>query len=203
MRLTNPLIVGAAMVCLALASCIESDNPISSLEGAQPDPKLYGIWMTKDNDELNYYCVSKYPKCEDVPEGLMRLVCFRVQNGEVDADDSPAFVTRIGEMSYLQLINAADASCYKHGKSKVRSYTLFKYRVAENTCELFGCDEKFLEDQIKQKHIQGQSTNLGSRLSDSTENLRKWLVENDAKIFKAPGMALTRMPMKSSAVPQE
>src|SRR5437660_1269813 len=96
MRLPSPLIVGAALVSLALASCIESENPISPLDGAQPDAKLYGIWMAKDwtakdSDKVNYYCVSKYPQGEDVPQGLMRVVCFGVKNGELDADDSPAF----------------------------------------------------------------------------------------------------------------
>ena len=144
MRLPSPLIVGTAMVCLALTSCIQSNNPISTLDGARPDAKLYGIWMAKDNDEVNYYCVSKYPKGDDVPSGLMRVVCFRIHNGEFDADDSPAFVTKIGEMSYLQLINTSDAGCYKHGKSKVSSYTLLKYRVEGSTCEVSDCDTDFV-----------------------------------------------------------
>ena len=207
MRLTRPLIGAAALVCLTLASCIQSDNPISPLDGSQPDAKLYGVWMAKDwtvkdSDDLNYYCVSKYPKGQDVPEGLMRVVCFGVQNGKVNADDSPAYVARIGEVSYLQLINTSDDGCYQHGKSKVSRYTFLKYRVDGNTCEVSGCDEDFVEDQIKQKHIQGESNNLSMWLTDSTENLRKWLVENDAKIFKAPEMVLTRMPMKSTAAGQ-
>jgi len=47
--------VAMAFLLLSLAGCkVDSINPISPLESAQPDPTLYGAWRYKAKGELTY-----------------------------------------------------------------------------------------------------------------------------------------------------
>ncbi len=77
---TLRLLMGSAAVCL-LASCVESERPLSDLSKAEPDMRLCGVWAkTDERGSVDYLHIGAETSesldrtQSQIEPGLMRLL---------------------------------------------------------------------------------------------------------------------------------
>lgn len=60
------------VVCLLVAGCDDSTNPLSNPDKSSPDEQLIGTWRQKNETNPSYYHVGRLGG--EAPEGVMRVV---------------------------------------------------------------------------------------------------------------------------------
>jgi hypothetical protein len=174
---------------LLSAGCSFSQNPLSSLDAAVPDHDLYGVWVRKDLWGNHYTMIGPNPDKEGVPKGLLRIVEATDSKSQNAPLDVLALATTIGDSRYLSVIFGPEKT-NKEAPDE-RAFVLCKYRVVDDTCEIFNLDGKFIREQIRTGKIKGDS----SALTASTGELREWVEKNDTRIFTEK-QVFRRMPLK-------
>ena len=125
-RTPKSLLLLLAFFCPLLASCVDSDNPLSDPNKSTVDPGLLGVWrlQTKEGD-LIYYHVGKAG--EKFPAGMLRAVTItHNKKGEVprpEPNDTLVFTTTLGNNHYLNITSLNADKIKTLGDAKWESFT--------------------------------------------------------------------------------
>jgi hypothetical protein len=175
---TTLLILG--LLCPMLASCVDSDNPLSDPNHPTIERNLTGVWrLVEDEGEITYYHVGLAG--ENFPVGMMRVrpIHFKA-NGVLDKPDGDllVFATTLGKNRYLNVTgfspeNQKKVQDGKWDPSMAEGYFIFKYEIRDKKLILAGMDPEQKEKAIKTGKIKGDIKDKNNRITDSTENFAR------------------------------
>jgi hypothetical protein len=169
------VVVFASLLLVTCSSCIESKHPASSLDTAVVDKRLIGLWVNAA-DSQHWFVIGKSNQA-GTPKGLMTGMSAELTaDGTFRGTPLALFVTQLGDNAYL---NLAQAYGEEEGLDDSKGYFIIKYAVKDNTLTMVSADDDFIREEVKAGKIKGDQ----SEISDSTENLAKWLTENDEQVF--------------------
>ncbi len=182
-KLQKSMLLILGMLCPVLASCVDSDNPLSDPKQATVDRGLLGVWreQTKDN-EVSYYHVGLAG--EKFPAGMLRVKIIKHnENGELprpDNDDLLVFATTLENNHYLNLTILAPDKIKTMGESPwkpslAEAYFLYKYELQGDTLGIACMDPEQKEEAIKTGKIKGTIEGDKVRITDTMENLARFV----------------------------
>ncbi len=194
-RLFNRLSVVPVLWLIALlAGCkVDSVNPISSIDRAQPDTAIYGVWRYKAGDELSYIHIGPEFALADAAKPESRrtriVIVDHKRNGLTD-EAYVAYTSRAGKQGYLNVVQAEG--------DKTVGYLFVRYSLLDrNTLRFATMDEDALAAAIRAGRIKG--TTRGEGLSSETAitaesaEIERFLAAEGAKLFAAP-VVVRRVP---------
>ena len=178
--------IGVA-VCLLASGC-DSKNPLSDPLKSKADERLVGIWQGRGDDggvfddgEWFYHvghAGDNFPAC------MMRVVMIQHQKGGVEPPgELLMFPSVLGRKTYLNIVVGLDNKLVKSLDEKgwkaadVDSYQLYKYQLDGDTLVLYGMDNGAKKKAINSGKIKGTEGNGSYRLTDTTENLARFIAE--------------------------
>jgi hypothetical protein len=190
-RFPKTLVVVMVLLCAVCASCIDSDNPLGDPKKATADTGLLGVWRASEKDgDVTYYHVGKAG--DKFPEGMLRVVAVSSnKDGKLDrpnGDDMVMFTTTVGKNHYANVTvidaDAAKALGDNWDPSKADGYFIYKYEIAGDKLMVACMDPEQKKAAIKAGKIKGEEEGDNPRLTDSTENLARFIASPDAtKLF--------------------
>ena len=194
-RLFNRLSVAPVLLLIAvLAGCkVDSVNPISSFDGAQPDTAIYGVWRYKAGDELSYIHIGPEFSLSDAAKpGSKRtriVIVDHKRNGLTD-EAYVAYTSWVGKQRYLNVVQTEGA--------RTVGYLFVRYSLVDrNTLRFATMEEEALAAAIRAGRIKG--TTRGEGLSSETAitaesaEIERFLGAEGAKLFAAP-FVVKRVP---------
>ncbi len=200
-RKRNVPLVCAALLCLFLASCcLESKNPLSDPQKAKADARLAGVWRLGEGSDVIYYHVGRLG--QKFPKGMMgALAVGYSEDGKLmmDAGRMLIFPTTSGESNYLN-VGIVDERKWKSSEEKsseeksseelgwqpeiVKEYYILKYQVKGDTLALQVMNPGVTERAIKTGEIKGKIGDDSGGITDTPENLLRFVTAHDKELFK-------------------
>ena len=188
----------SAAVCL-LASCVESERPLSDLSKAEPDIRLCGVWAkTDERGDVDYLHIGTettesldraHPRIEP---GLMRYCTIdhtQQAHGLSRAGQGNFFCTRLSGDDFANWVLPADEA-----QHKAMTYCFLKYQVIDKQLILWDQDAEAtaqaietgkLKGIVKRKQRNGAPV-VGEiyklRITDATDKIAAFLSSNAGKI---------------------
>jgi hypothetical protein len=187
-------VVPLLLVVATLAGCkIDSVNPISPFESAQPDTAIYGVWRYKAKDELSYIHIGPEFSLGDAAKPGNRrtriVIVDHKANGLTD-EAYIAYTSRVGKQRYLNVVQAEG--------EKTVGYLFVRYTLVDrNTLRFATIDEDALKAAIRAGRIKG--TTRGEGLSSETAitaesaEIEQFLGAEGGKLFSTP-VVVRRVP---------
>ena len=184
--------------CLAiLASCVESEHPLSDPMTSKQDPRLYGVWRkAKEDDTVEYVHIGREayepldPNRGQPEPGLMRYWTVK-QSDKTHHVENPTgtrfFCTKIAGQDFASWV--AEPNPAQH---KPRTFFLLKYHVDENQLFVWLQDPEATARAIEAGKLKGvvkrkqrKATTEAAqfdelRITDSTEELIRFLADGGA-----------------------
>ena len=196
-RQLNRLFAAPLLLLIAgLTGCkVDSVNPISSLDGAQPDTAIYGVWRYQDKDELSYIHVGpEFALTDAAKPGNPRtriVIVDHKRNGLTD-EAYVAFPSRVGKQRYLNVVQAEGATTV--------GYLFVQYTLVDrNTLRFAMVDEKALEAAIRAGRIKGTTRGEGPSsqtvITAESAEIEGFLAADGGKLFAAP-LVVRRVPAR-------
>jgi hypothetical protein len=184
-----------AGVCLLMASCVDSKEPISDPQKAKVDPALSGVWrITDTNGNVVYYHIGRAGG--KLPEGFLRTItASHEKNGALSGPGKLfAFSSEIGKSRFINLPIVAGENFDKLEHSGwdaklAEGYFLAKYEVQGDTLTVWGFDKNAKRQAIEAGKIKGtieKTKDGGERIyfTDTSENIAALLASPDGeKLF--------------------
>jgi len=175
------------LLIAGLAGCkVDSVNPISSFDSAQPDTAIYGVWRFQAKDELSYLHIGPEFSLGDAGKPANKrtriVIIDHKPNGLTD-EAYVAYTSRVGKQRYLNVVQSEG--------DKTVGYLFVQYTLVDrNTLRFATIDEDALKAAIRAGRIKG--TTRGEGLSSETAitadsaEIEKFLSADGAKVFSAP-----------------
>jgi hypothetical protein len=191
-QLQKSLLLILGLLCLLLSSCVDSDNPLSDPKHSTVDPGLLGVWRARSPEgEVTYYHVGQVGG--KFPAGMLRVKGItHNKNGELprpDINEMLVFTTTLGNNHYLNL-TTLNADRFKSVEDfnwepfMAEGYFIFKYDIREDKLIIAGMDPEQKEAAIKTGKIKGIVEGDKVRITDTTENLARFVADADPdKLF--------------------
>jgi len=174
----NYLPLAGSILCLLLSSCVAtSENPLSSPETAQPDPKLVGTWHEKcDADETFEFTVKD-------------VHWMHVEDRKKDkpAEFYDLFITVIDGNRFL---NVRHVGLDEQGHPFKKEYFVMRYEVTDHVFSTWMLDQDKAAEAVRSRKLKGrvhqnQSTvgnpphpDVDVFLQDSGANVAKFIHDN-------------------------
>ena len=174
-------VVFLVAVIFTLSSCgpAEFDKPLSDHQKATIDNDLIGMWHSKEADTDYYVVFGASDKTR-----LMDVVCIGNEKGEgVDVATFNAFPTYSKERRYLNMRMVTQLRMDIIGSDKKKysdKYLVARYEVSNNYLKLWYVSDIALHEAIKNGVLKGEINRQGHTLSDSAENVLKFLNDNES-----------------------
>lgn len=173
----NAQTVLGLVLCLFLASCDDSTNPLSNPQTSKADEGLVGVWRA-GNGKVYYHIRHAGEK---FPKGVMRVVMVNHDEANVDPpEEYLAYSTILGNKTYLNVVidekqvKVLDAKGWK--PEAVKSYTFLRYKLDGNKLTVWGIDETAKEKAIKSGKIKGViEKDQPARFTDTSENVAHFI----------------------------
>lgn len=175
------------LLIAVLAGCkVDSVNPISPLESAQPDTAIYGVWRFKSKDELTYVHIGPEFSLADAAKAGNRrtriVIVDHKTNGLTD-ETYAAFTSRVGKQRYLNVIQS-------EGDKNV-GYLFVQYTLVDrNTLRFAMIDEDALKKAIRAGRIKGTARGEGlsseTAITAESAEIEKFLSAEGGKLFSTP-----------------
>lgn len=177
----------ATLLVTGLAGCkVDSINPISPIESAQPDAALYGVWRYREKGELTYVHIGPEFSLDAAnaaeKKGMRIVLVDHKPNGLTD-EAYVAYASRVGKQRYLNIIQVEEG--------KTAGFILVQYALVDsNTVRFSTVNEEALKAAISAGRIKG--TIRGDGLSSQTAvtadsaDLQELLRTGTGKLFAAP-----------------
>jgi hypothetical protein len=149
-----------AGLCLLMASCIDSKEPISDPQKAKVDPALLGVWRTTDkNGNVEYQHVGL--SSEKLPKGILRTIgVHHDKNSSLSGPDNYLFFcSEVGKTRFLNVVLAEhiDKLVESGWNAKlVSGYLLFKYEVQGDTLNVWSVNDDAKRRAIQSGKIKGE-----------------------------------------------
>lgn len=167
------------VLCLTLAGCDDSKNPLSDAEAAKADERLVGVWQ-EENGGACYFIGNTGPT---FPESVMRIVAIAQSTEKLDQPtEYLVYPTVLGDKTYLNLVidEKQVQRLNKEGwkPDAVECYTFLKYQLDGDKLVVWLIDEKVKEQAIKDGKIKGViEQNKAARFTDTTENIVRFVAD--------------------------
>jgi hypothetical protein len=174
----------AVLLALALGGClVQSGAPLSPLGRLPADSPLLGTWIHSDKDEASYFHCGNEGNFAKVIE-----VDLRKNDGGVKSETYLLATTSVDGRSYLSLQLPGDGP---------KKYLWMKYQfTGKDKLTLWFADDKFLAEAVKSGALPGTvKPDAIPRvfLTADAERLRRFVGENDARIFTGKPLELRRL----------
>lgn len=203
-KMQKSLLLVLGLLCLLLASCVDSDNPLSDPKQAAVDPGLLGVWRVKEKDgEVTYYHVGQAGK--NFPAGMLRVKAIKHEENSVlphpDNSDLLAFSTTLGNNHYLNVTGLGADQIETMGDSPweptmADGYFLFKYEIHADKLTIAGMDAQQKKAAIKAGKIKGTTEDNKVLITDTTDNLARFIAAADQdKLFPTKEASGESIPM--------
>jgi hypothetical protein len=193
--LLRPSFYLVALICLTTSACVYSEAPLSDPLIAEPDPALMGTWMKKDSQETHLLMIGRHWLTADgekipshVPRGIMasREISYATEGRILDnpylRGDAVFFVSRIGEESYLNVFDPGVirqvSQSGRWGFPPNTAFWIVKYRVRNDTLELWHMDLDRVKTAIEKGTIKGEIKEKHAVLKDAA-GLAAYLAQGD------------------------
>jgi len=187
--------VAMAFLLLSLAGCkVDSINPISPLESAQPDPTLYGAWRYKAKGELTYVHIGPEfslatSGAAPAPNKRTKIILIDYKPNGITDESYIAYASRIGTHRYLNVAQVEDG--------KTIGYIFVRYALTDNNTLRFSTiDEDVLKAAISSGQIKGTTRGDGvtseTAITAQSGEIEQYLRRDGAKLF-TKSLALTRV----------
>jgi hypothetical protein len=188
-------LVCTALLCLLLASCLDSKSPLSDPQQAKADARLAGVWRLEEGADVTYYHVGRLG--EGFPKGMMGALWITHSEGgklAMDAVRTVVFPTTNAESTYLN-VGVVDEGKWRASEEKpskelrwhpeiVEGYFICKYQVKGDTLVLQRMDADAKAQAIKSGVIKGRIDENNPIITDTTENLLRFVTAHDKELFK-------------------
>lgn len=191
----NAALLPLMLLVIGLAGCkVDSINPISAVDSAQPDVSLYGVWRYKAKGELSYvhigpeFSLSTSETAAAAAKRTRIVIVDHKANGITD-EAYVAYPSRIGKQRYLNVVQVEEG--------KPVGFIFVQYAlIDQNTVRFATMNEDALKAAIGSGQIKG--TTRGEGLSSETAitavsgDIEKFLARYGGKLFTDP-FVLTRV----------
>lgn len=181
-------------VCVLLASCIDSKDPLCKPEEAKQDTALAGVWRTDLEDgSVDYYHLA--PAGDKLPSGVMRVVtvAYNKKGSLSRPGEMLAFSTEIGKNHYLNIAFIEDKNLDQFDSAGwkpelVNGYLIVKYQVQDDTLIVWAMDPKMKRQAIADEKLKGTIDKNAVFFTDTPKNLAAFLADpqNDDFFTKTP-----------------
>lgn len=164
------LITEIAVVSLCLSSCmVTSKEPLSNPDEAKLDEQLLGIWYEEGKSPQEIAYTAFLP----LEENRLRVIYI----SPLGVMQFYGFISKIGDESYLNLRSLQQG--YFLSPNDPASYILVHYRINKSKeLEISLFSWSFFKEAIKAGLIKGKAEEEEIELTDSTENLAKFVKQN-------------------------
>jgi hypothetical protein len=199
-------VVGLAVSCLCLASCVFSEHPLSDPDTAKADEDLIGLWAKEGDGETDVLAIGRATGVDGLPKGVMSTADVRIdKDGLLSASEPrPAFfVSVVGKENFMNFFTDTEAIAVvmKDGTPHrqwnaggIKGYLLMRYEVAKDTLIMWAGHMEaagvvgVIEGGKLTGEVKRENGSLRSaKLTDSTENLVKFLKGGGSKeLFPDP-----------------
>jgi hypothetical protein len=184
--------VFAGFCCLAMTSCIDSENPLSEPEKAAPAKELSGVWRERQDEGSRYYHVGLAG--EKFPPGMLRMIMVdHRKDGALEANPDTFFLfaTALGERHFVNVsalepeqLREVEKTGWKPDTFK--GYWIYEYQIQGNKIRLTRMNDEAKRALIESKKLKGAVNSDGASFKESTEKLAKIIASPDAaKLFQA------------------
>jgi hypothetical protein len=180
------------LLLLICTSCVDSEKPLSDPKQSTADPGLSGVWrgQNKDSDVESYHVGLVG---DNFPAGMLRIKCIvHDKNGQLphpDNDDLLAFTTTLGNNHYLNVTSLSTEQIKKLENSKwepsmADGYFLARYELTGDKLVIAFMDDQQKKEAIKAGKIKGNIDNNPALITDTMENLVRFVTTADQeKLF--------------------
>ena len=172
-----------------LSACIpHSQHPITPAHEHPVDTSLLGSWYWRQENETGFVHVGL-----DFRSKLLRVVMVDLdRSSELELSEFLGHTSTLGENLYLNLR-------WLRTKNEVDGYLFVKYRPEGESLAISLADTQVLEEAVKKGLLQGVVPDGGGharavRITESGEGLRRFLIENDGRLFPKAQWIL-RLPL--------
>ena len=177
------------LVLMSLAGCkVDSINPISPLESAQPDATLYGVWRYKAKGELVYVHIGpefSLTTSDAVTAKNKRTKIILIDhkpNGITD-EAYVAYTSTIGKQRYLNVVQVEEG--------KPAGYIFVQYTLVDsNTLRFSMMNDDVLKAAITSGRIEGTTRGEGltseTAISAKSAEIENYLRRDGGKLFTNP-----------------
>jgi len=177
------------LLLMSLAGCkVDSVNAISSLESAQPDVTLYGVWRYKAKGELVYvhigpeFSLSTSDAAAAANKRTKLILIDHKPNGITD-EAYVAYASRIGKQRYLNVVQVEEG--------KPVGYIFVQYALIDNNTLRFSTiNEDVLKAAITSGQIKGTTRGEGltseTAITAESAEIENYLRRDGAKLFTSP-----------------
>jgi hypothetical protein len=192
-----------AVCCLLITSCYDSKQPLSDPLKSKSDPQLVGLWRHRDDSgETTYYHLGRVG--DKLPAAVLHVTSItHTTDGKLTQGEFLVFPTVIGEGTYLNCFEGKEGQIKQleekgWNSDAATKYTFMKYRIDGDIMTLKWVDGDAKTRFVKAGKIKGASEkdadgNSHTVLSDTTENLVKFLSESSGELFSKDELRLERM----------
>ncbi|MEO8752724.1 MAG: hypothetical protein ABI624_08595 [Casimicrobiaceae bacterium] len=177
-----------ALMLFGLAGCkVDSINPISPIDGAQPDKALYGVWRYKADGDLSYVHIGPEFSLAGSDsaasgKGTKIIIVDHKRNGITD-ESYVAHTSRIGNERYLNVVQVE--------AGKPAGYIFVRYVLLDkNTVRFATVNEEVLKAAIKDGRIKGTTRGEGlaseTAITADSAAIENYLRQDGGKLFNRP-----------------
>jgi hypothetical protein len=176
------------LLLMSLAGCkVDSINPISSLESAQPDVTLYGLWRHKAKGELTYVHIgpefSLTTGDAAVANKRTRIILIDHKANGITEEAHVAYTSRVGKQRYLNVVQVEDG--------KPAGYIFVQYTLIDNNTLRFSMmNEDVLKAAIRSGQIKGTTRGEGltseTAITAESGEIENYLRRDGGKLFTNP-----------------
>ena len=151
------------LLLVSLAGCkVDSINPISSVESAQLDTTLYGVWRYKAKGELTYVHIGPeffLVTSDTAKKNRTKIILIDHKPNGITDDAYVAYASQIGKERYLNVVQVEEG--------KPVGYIFVRYTlIDDNTVRFWMMNEEALKSAIRGGQIKG--TTRGEGLTSET-----------------------------------
>lgn len=197
------LFLGCA-VLLMLASCVESEHPLSDASKSQQDARLYGVWArTSPEGDVEYLHIGRETSDpldrvrNELEPGLMHY-CTVTHSSHAHGVGKPGdgrfYCTKIGGEDFANWVIPADEA-----QHKPMTYCFMKFRVDDKQLVLWDQDAEATAKAIEAGKLKGVVKRKKNAAAGEFEELR--ITDSTANVlaFFGGGGAMSCFPDKASA----